>query len=374
MRIAIFGTRGVPARHGGFETAVEEIGARLVKQGHEVIVYCRNPKQASREHLGMTLVNLPAIRTRYLETASHTALSVAHGMIRLRPDVALVFNAGNAPLVPVLRLSGVPVAVHVDGLEWRRAKWTGLGARYYRWAEQASVRWADEVISDAQAIRSNVHETYGRDSTFLAYGAPIVSPGTDLLTAAGLTPGGYHLVVARFEPENHVVEAVQAYARSRRGVPLVVVGSAPYSDSYVAAVHAAAQGDPRVRFLGSVWNQALLDQLYAHALTYIHGHSVGGTNPSLLRAMGAAAPIVAFDVGFNREVCGDTALFYDGPEALTRLLETAEADPTQGRERAAAARDRAAELYTWDEVANGYEALAQRLLAASRRRRRRRRA
>ena len=372
MRIAILGTRGVPARHGGFETAVEQIGLRLVKQGHEVIVYCRNPEQLSREHLGMKLVNLPAVRTRYLETLSHTALSVAHGLTRLRPDVALMFNAGNALLVPVLRLSGVPVSVHVDGLEWRRAKWSGLGARYYRWAEGASVRWADEIISDAQAIRSHLRETYGRDSSFLPYGAPIVSPGTDLLTAAGLTPSGYHLVVARFEPENHVLEAVQAYMRSRKGVPLVVVGSAPYSDSYVAAVHAAAHGDSRVLFLGPVWDQDLLDQLYAHALTYIHGHSVGGTNPSLLRAMGAGAPIVAFDVVFNREVCGDTALFYDSPVALTSLLEKAEAEPDEGRPRAAAARNRAAELYTWDEVADGYEALVERLQAASIRRRRHR--
>src|SRR6185503_12367589 len=117
--------------------------------------------------------------------------------------------------------------------------------------------------------------------------------------------GGFHLVVARFEPENHVDLAVEGYRRSGATLPLVVVGSAPYADEYTNRIHAIAEGDPRIRLLGGVWDQDQLDQLYAHALTYIHGHSVGGTNPSLLRAMGAATAVLGYDVVFNREVAGE---------------------------------------------------------------------
>src|SRR3954471_215199 len=126
MRIAMIGTRGVPARYGGFETAVEEIGKRLVARGHTVVVYCRNDGQTASEHMGMQLVNLPTLRFKHTETFTHTALSVAHAA-RNPVDVAIMFNAANAPLLPGLRLRGIPVAVHVDGLEWKRSKWSGAG-------------------------------------------------------------------------------------------------------------------------------------------------------------------------------------------------------------------------------------------------------
>ena len=135
MQIALLGTRGVPARYGGFETAAEEIGRRLAERGHDVVVYCRNPGQTRDEYLGMRLVNLPAVRQRAAETLSHTMLSVGHAIAREHPDVAIVFNAANAPFLPALRLARIPVAVHVDGLEWKRAKWGVRASGYYRWAE-----------------------------------------------------------------------------------------------------------------------------------------------------------------------------------------------------------------------------------------------
>lgn len=377
MRIAMIGTRGVPARYGGFETAVEEIGKRLVKLGHEVTVYCRNPGQHQTEYLGMRLVNLPAIRTKTTETLSHTAVSTGHAVVRDHPDVAFVFNAANAPLLPVLRAAGIPHAVHLDGLESRREKWRGMGARYYTWAEGASVRWADAVIADAWAIAEHVHDRYGRDSHYIPYGAPIIEPGTDRLAELGLEPDGYHLVVARFEPENHVLEAVQGYAASCSTGPLVVVGDSPYSKWYVDAVHEAAVGDPRVRLVGGVYDQDLLDQLYGSCTTYVHGHSVGGTNPSLLRAMGAGAPVLAFDVDFNREVTNGHAQFWSSPETLAGLLDELECEAAGAVAEAEAnsrrGRRHAAKAYRWDDVAEDYEKLALRLpaLAAERRAERR---
>jgi glycosyltransferase involved in cell wall biosynthesis len=361
MSIAMVGTRGVPARYGGFETAVEEIGRRLVDSGHRVVVYCRTVPGATgrppAEHLGMGLVHLPAARKRSLETLSHTALSVRH-LVTHRTDAAFVFNAANSPLLPVLRAARIPVATHVDGLEWRRAKWGGAGRRYYRVAESLAVRWSDALIADAQGIADYYRDAFAAPTTLLTYGAPLIEPGDDRLAELGLEPGGYHLVVARFEPENHVDLIVEGYARSQARKPLVVVGSAPYADDYTRQVHHMA--DDRVRFLGGIWDQELLDQLYANCATYLHGHSVGGTNPSLLRAIGAGAAVTAFDVSFNREVIADAGRFFRTPEDVAREVVAVEADP----QRAARDRRRSRELargYDWDQVAAGYAELASAL-------------
>lgn len=364
MRIAFLGTRGIPAQYGGFETAVEEIGARLAARGYEVAVYARNPGQEITEYRGMHIVNLPAVRNRITETLSHTAVSTAHAIVKDRPDVAMVMNAGNAPLLRPLQMARIPVAVHLDGLESRREKWRGAGARYYRWAEKAAVRRADRVIVDSQTIADYVRHSYGRSCAFIPYGAEVISPGSNRLPALGLVRKDYHLVVARLEPENHVLEAVHAYRVSEETRPLVVVGAAPYSQWYVDRVHEAARGSDRIHFLGGIYDQEVLDQLYANARTYIHGHSVGGTNPSLLRAMGAGAPVLAFDCPFNREVTADQAMFWSSAEQLTEILD----EVAQGEDHIIATqieselsafsshgRQRIAEHYQWDQVATDYE-------------------
>jgi glycosyltransferase involved in cell wall biosynthesis len=363
MSIAMVGTRGVPARYGGFETAVEEVGRRLADRGHKVVVYCRTapgdtaPQPA--EHLGMELVHLPAARKRSLETLSHSALSIGH-LLAHRTDAAIVFNAANAPLLPALRAARIPVATHVDGLEWKRAKWGGAGRRYYRMAESMAVRWSDALIADAEGIAGYYRREFQAPTTLLTYGAPMIDPGSDRLAELDLVPGGFHLVVARFEPENHVDVIVDGYRRSGARKPLIVVGSAPYSDEYTQRVHALA--DDRVRFLGGVWDQQQLDQLYAHSFTYLHGHSVGGTNPSLLRAIGAGAAVLAYDVDFNREVVAGAGRYFTDAAGVAAVIEAAEADPHRVELDGKRSRELAAD-YDWDDVTTGYEQLAARLVA-----------
>jgi glycosyltransferase involved in cell wall biosynthesis len=366
MRIALLGTRGVPARYGGFETAAEEIGRRLVERGHDVVVYCRNPGQTQDEYLGMRLVNLPAVRQRAAETLSHTLLSVGHAITREHPEVAFVFNAANAPFLPLLRWARIPVAVHVDGLEWKRAKWGARASGYYRWAESRSTRWSDVVIADAHGVADHLRDTHGIQARYIPYGAPIVSPDPTRLAEVGVCPRQYHLVVARFEPENHVREIVTGYVASRCRHPLIVVGDAPYSDAYRGRVRAAAGGDPRVRFLGGLWDPDLLDTLYAHTTTYLHGHSVGGTNPSLLRALGAGAPVAAYDVVFNREVAAGAGVYFSTPDEVAELCEADEADPGAATARGAAGQADVAQRYRWSDVAIAYEQLAEELISTRR--------
>ncbi len=364
MQIAMLGTRGVPAAYGGFETAVEEIGARLVERGHEVTVYGDSSRPEIAEHLGMRVVHVPAVRLKQLETLSRTGIAALRAVLGERPDAAFVFNAANAPYVPMLRASGIPVAVHVDGLEWQRAKWGGAGRAYYRWAEEHAVRTADALIADAPGIADYYAREFGVETELLRYGAPVLDRVSAApLAALGLEPHGFNLAVARFEPENHVLEIVEGYRASASTLPLAVVGSAPYSAEYTTEVHAAAAGDERIRLLGGVWDQALLDALYTHAHAYLHGHSVGGTNPSLLRAMGAGTATIAFDVDFNHEVLAGDGWWFRDAAQLASAVDEADADDALVIARGLRARERAATEFRWDDVADGYERLALRLAA-----------
>lgn len=357
----MLGTRGVPARYGGFETCVEEVGSRLAARGHQVLVYCRDQTGERPEtHRGMRLVYEPAVRRRAWETISHSAFSVGH-LVRHPADVAFVFNAANAPLLPVLRARRIPVACHVDGLEWQRAKWSGLGQRYYRVMEGAAVRYSDAIIADSPVIAAYYERSFGAPSVEIAYGAKQTRvEDTSRLAGLGLTPGSFHVAVARFEPENNLELIVGGYTRSRATLPLIVVGAAAYGTEYTERVRALADG--RTRFLGPVWDSDLLDDLYGGALTYVHGHSVGGTNPSLLRAMGAGAAVLAYDVEFNRYPLGPAGRFFADENDLARLLEAAEADPDETRRRGAQSRVES-HRYTWDDVADRYERLAAQLPA-----------
>lgn len=362
LSISMIGTRGVPAAYGGFETAIEEVGRRLADRGHRVRVYTRGSKHREREYLGMELVHLPAVPQKQLETLSHTGLSALHALFGGRTDAAFVFNAANSPFVPLLRLRGIPVALHMDGLEWRRSKWGPRGRAYYRWAEQHGVRTADALIADAPGIADYYDHQFTVPTEVIRYGAPVLEDAPDAgIRAIGLEPGGFHLVVARFEPENHVLEIVEGYRRSSAEKPLVVVGSAPYSADYTRAIQAAADSDPRIQLLGGVFDQDLLDALYFHAYGYAHGHSVGGTNPSLLRAMGAGTAVIAYDVGFNREVLDGEGWFFSTADDAARAFEAAEHSPELVAAAAAAGRERTATTFRWDAVADAYEALALRL-------------
>ena len=355
----MIGTRGVPANYGGFETAVEEVGARLVEAGHDVLVFSRSATPSAQTYRGMRIVRRPAIKAKSLETLSHTALSLVSRELT-GTDVAFLFNAANAPLLPVLRMRGIPAAVHVDGVEWRRSKWGAVGKRYYKAAESLAVRWADVLIADARGIQTYYMDRHGADTTYIAYGSKLINgPSTERLSALGLAPKGFILIVARFEPENNLVPAIAGLCAGEKDIPMVVVGSAPYASKYVSAIERLARSDPRVRLLGGIWDQELLDSLYAGTALYVHGHSVGGTNPSLLRAMGARAPVAAFDVVYNREVLGpENGRFWTSESELSKIVSEVVDYPEVANHMASAARDRVEHYYNWDQVALAYEQVA----------------
>jgi len=361
VKIALIGTRGVPAAYGGFETAADELGTRLVKRGHEVTVYCRGPRGIG-DYCGIQCVSLPAPRVKSLETLAHTARSILHAR-RQTFEAVVVFNAGNAPLLGLVKQ---PVVLHLDGLEWKRGKWGRIGRSYYKLCERIAAASRHELIADSEGIARYYETRYGAPSTVIAYGAPLrfsVAEDVVPLKTFNLRPDGYVLVVARLEPENNVHLALEAYARSSRQMPLVVVGDAPYRSRYLNDLKHTLMTTPGVRHLGRIDDQPLLDAVYANSRAYVHGHTVGGTNPSLLRAMGAGVPVLAYDTTFNREVADETARYFHSSEGLARLMDEAMAGALS--ELGERARERVTDRYDWDVVTDAYETLLERCSGAN---------
>ncbi len=361
--IAIIGSRGFPSTYGGYETAVRYIARDWVARGIKVSVYCRDQVDDRRawNTADVDCIYTPGIHTSKLSTLSFGATSCAHAATVLKPDAALVLNIANGFWLPMLRAAGVPTALNTDGIEWERGKWNATGKKVFYAGARASAKYADVLVCDSRAIGERWEREFGVKSEFIPYGAPVLDDiGDDRVRAIGLEPGTYALAVARLIPENNVELFVDAVERMEPRVPAVVVGSATYQSPLEKRLRKL---DHRgiIRWLGHVDDQQLLQQLWANSGVYVHGHSVGGTNPALLQAMGAGAPTIVFDSPYNLEVLGDQAhnRSYADADGLGRRLRGVLDDPTRAAGHVADDRSRIATTYSWPAVARRYfEALA----------------
>lgn len=357
MRVALLGTRGIPARYGGFETFAEELSVRLAGRGHEVTVYCRQ-RHPEPFYRGVRLATLPTIRHKYLDTLAHTAISTLH-LLAHRTDVALYCNGANAIFCLLPRVVGVPVALNVDGLERKRRKWNALARTWYLASEWLAPRCATRVVTDAAEIERYYRERYRCESTFIPYGAEVGPvPGRAALDALGLEPRSYFLYVTRMEPENNPLLVRQAFERTGLAQQLVLVGDAPYAHDYIRAVRDTK--DARVVLPGAIYGPGY-HELQSHCFAYVHATEVGGTHPALIEAMGRGAVVLYLDTPENAEVAGGAGLPFL-PETLTRRLEEVaalpEAERDLWRQRAMA---RVRERYSWERVTDAYEALLRGL-------------
>jgi len=359
VKIAMLGSRGIPANYSGVETCVENLATRLVERGHAVTVYCRPHMVRWEEptYKGARLVKLPTIRTKFLDTFAHTALCTLH-MIAHRPDVALYFIAGNSPFVLLARLAGIPTVFNVDGLDSQRAKWGGRARLYLRFAEWLSARAATRTVTDSRAVQRLYERRFGRPTTFIAYGAELPAPtGADYLERFTLDPRGYILFVGRLVPENGIHVLIAAHAALPAAPPLVIVGDAPYADEYVKSLRAHAGS--RVIFTGYLFGEGYR-QLLHNAYMFVLPDEVGGTHPALIEAMAAGNCIVVNNHEPNVEAIGDAGLSYDGrlgAPALTRVMGQALTDPALAAALRERARNRALTLYSWQSVTDAYERL-----------------
>jgi len=358
MRIAILGTRGIPANYGGFETFAEELSVRLAARGHVVTVYCRGNEAPLPTYRGVRLVFLSTIRHKYLDTLAHTFVSTLH-LLAYRADVALYCNGANAIFTALPRLFGMPVALNVDGLERKRKKWNAAAKAWYLVSEWLATFLPSEVVTDARAIQDYYQQRYGKRTTFIPYGAETGKvESTAALATLGLEPGRYFLYVSRMEPENHALEVRQAFERVRTDMKLALIGDAPYARDYIREVRDTK--DPRIVMPGAIYGQGY-HELDSHCFAYIHATEVGGTHPALIEAMGRGALVLYRDNAENAEVAGDAGIPFRGDlaEKLQQTLAMSEADREALRRRA---RERVERLYCWDAVTTAYENLFQSII------------
>jgi len=365
LRIAMLGTRGVPASYSGFETCVEELGSRLVQRGHEVTVYCRSHHITYAEpyYKGMRLVKLPTIRNKYLDTIVHAFLSSLHAL-RQRYDIALYFIAGNSPVTWIPRLVGQKTVLNVDGLDWKREKWPKLAKRYIQFAEYLATKLPTAIVTDSRVVQQYYKDRYGADSTYIAYGAEVPRrPPGPYLARFNLEKDRYILFVGRLVPENCAHHLVEAFERlDPPYLKCVIVGDAPYAEEYIAALRAHASD--RIVFTGYVFGEGY-HELLSNALIFVETSGVGGTHPALLEAMAVGNCVVVHNTPENLETVGDAGLSYDGRvggASLAEVLRDLLASPARIMALREAAAERVACHYSWERVTDAYEALFRRLL------------
>lgn len=353
MRIALLGTRGIPASYGGFETFAEEISVRLAERGHEVTVYCRERHPEAR-YRGVRLQYLPTIRHKYFDTLAHTCISTLH-LLGHRVDTALYCNGANAIFTLWPRPFGMPVALNVDGLERKRKKWNRLAKSWYLVSEWFATFCPTVVVTDARTIEEYYRERYGKASTFIPYGAELGKVETSAaLEKLGLERGRYFLYVSRMEPENHPLEVREAFERVDTPMKLALIGDAPYAGEYIRRVRATS--DPRIVIPGAIYGTGY-GELGSHCFAYIHATEVGGTHPALIEAMGRGALVLYRNTPENAEVAGDAGIPFE-PGDLVEKIRLVLAMSEEERERLRAkAEQRVRERYSWDAVTDAYEKL-----------------
>jgi glycosyltransferase involved in cell wall biosynthesis len=358
--LRILGTRGVPAAHGGFETFAEKLALHLVAQGWRVIVYCQDDGRGPVVEdvwQGVERVRFPVDLAGPKGTVWFDWQATLHAA--RHADLCLTLGYNTAFFCALLRGRGVPNLVNMDGIEWSRAKWGPLAKAWFWLNERAGCWLGNHLVADHPQIAVHLATRVRADKiTMIPYGADaVIDAPAGPVRALGLEPGRFLTVIARPEPENSLLEVVSGFSARPRGRQLVVMGHYDDGNAYHRAVRAAAGAE--VRFVGAIYDKAVVQALRCHSLAYVHGHQVGGTNPSLVEALGAGNAIVAHDNRFNRWVSDDGAVYFSNTDSFSARLDELLGDngPARLDTLRQNARRRFAALFTWPAILQQYEAL-----------------
>lgn len=362
--LLILGTRGLPADHGGFETFAERLALFLVARGWSVGVYCQDEVETVTERFrsetwrGIELIHVQVATRGPKATLDFDYRCVRHAAER--DAVSLVLGYNGAVFLPLLRLAGRRIITNMDGIEWRRPKWS-LPVRAWFWINEWIAAWSSHhLVADHPAIADHVATRRSRSaiSTIPYGGDPVTAAPRAPLAAFGVEPGRFLVSICRIEPDNNILTIVEAFSRKRRDAKLVVVGDLRDDNPYHRRIQAAASAD--VVFPGAIYEAGIVGALRFHARAYLHGHTVGGTNPSLVEALWAGSAIIAHDNPFNRVTAGADQSYFrdaDGCEAeITRLLGD---DAALDRARAGARRQ--ALNFAWTDILEAYETMIRQV-------------
>lgn len=361
MKIAILGTRGIPGTYGGFETFTEELSTRLVKKGIEVTVFCyKKSIYGEPEYKGVKLLYVKKPKFGHLSTIFYDLFCIFKALRGYDLIYMLGYSTGLFFWIP--RLFKKPLLVNMDGLEWKRAKWPTYGKIYLKLTEWLAVKFATLIIADSENIKYYLKSKFGKDINCytIRYGTDIVDnpPDINQIQPYNLKPFKYYLVVCRLEPENHIKEIIEGFIISKTQKKLVIIGDYNIATPYIKEL--LKKKDERIKFIGAIYNKDLLKAIRFYAFAYFHGHSVGGTNPSLLEALGCGNKVIAHDNIFNREVASDCAIYFSSSSHIPNIIYSLENELNMNL--ATKAKNRMREKYNWDLIANEYQKLIQGLM------------
>lgn len=364
--LLILGTRGIPAAHGGFETFAEQLALFLAGRGWRVGVYCQDEVDAVTERFrhenwrGIELIRVQVASRGPRATLDFDWLCLRDAARREGVSLVLGYNSG--VFLPYLRLAGGKILTNMDGIEWRRPKWS-TPVKVWFWVNEWVAAWASQrLIADHPVIADHLATRRPRGATvMIPYGGvPIDAAPEAPVRALGLEPGRYLISIARVEPDNSILTLVEAFTSKDRGMKLAVLGRLESGNAYHQAVRAAA--GPEVLLPGPIYDAETVQALRFHARGYMHGHTVGGTNPSLVEALWAGNPVIAHDNPYNRWTAGDAALFFKDRESCETAIARLVGDDTLAQRLGTAARARAAKSFSWSDILLQYEKEALRLL------------
>lgn len=360
LRIAIMGIRGVPAAHGGFESFAERLAPFLAQQGCEVTVYCQEDGHGpvSKSLWGeVHRVHIPSGEDTPVASMRFDWDCISHA-VKSRPDVVLILGYNTAVFAARLRLAGIPTVINMDGIEYSRAKWGALAKAWLYFNERMGCWLGNDLVADHPVIAAHLAtRVSARKITTIPYGAEVL-PVADAAPLAhlNLRPQGFATLIARAEPENSILEIVQAFSAKRRGIKLVVLGNyQPNQVPFHAQVMAAASDE--VLFPGAIYDAAVVQALRTHGLFYVHGHQVGGTNPSLLEAMGAGNAVLAHDNPFNRWVAATGALYFRDHTSCVAAMDQLLSQPATLEQMGMDNRQRVGQVFVWRQVLTAYSDL-----------------
>lgn len=369
--IAIIGSRGIPNNYGGFEEFTEILSEQLVERGYDIHVSCEHPgkKNPMENYNGVNLFYFP------LKHPKSSILGMVYEIVydiyslfvaSMRADQVYMLGYSAAMFFFIPKLFGRTLYLNPDGFEWKRAKFNSMVKKLLMINEKMGAFWADRIVADSQAIKDYYDEKYDIKSSFIAYGASIV-PQVEwdneklpeiLRNGVNINPS-YWLLVARLEPENNIHTMINGYIESNTKKPLIIVGNfdSPKYEEYIKSIVNERAGDKKIFFTGGIYDQDSLNMLRQNCFAYLHGHSVGGTNPSLVEAMAMESLLLAHDNQFNREVCEDSALYFENSDELKNNIDKVENNPKNYLELKSMAFKRVNKEYTWDKIVRQYHEL-----------------
>ncbi len=359
LSIALIGTRGYPYVYSGYETFAKELCERLVKSEIEVTIYCHKNlfKYRPKEINGIHLVYLPAIETKILSQLSHSLFAFLHAC--LQPyDVILAVNSANGPFGFLTKLFRKKTMINVDGLEWMRPKWQGLGSKYFYWSSKQATRFFDLIINDSLEMKRVYKREFQTTSKVIAYGAELrYSKNPKLIEKWGLEPNNYYLIVGRLIPDNNSDIILEGFLKSLSDKKLVIVGDVPFQDAFAKKIKAISQTSNRIIMTGYVNESEILAELYHHCYAYLHGHEFGGTNPTMLKAMAYGCAILALKTPFNDEMLANGAFgdfFYKSVNSVSEKIKNFDLNPKRVIDLKSHSRSGISKKYNWDYICNQY--------------------